>query len=276
MFNKYKLNILFLLANFTFLALFSSASFASNLAKEKRWAEQITDSLMTGEAVWLPDGKNKFLALFTESTKNKTLGAVIVVHGIGVHPNWPDVVLPVRTELPDYGWASLSLQMPVLENGKSAKEYVPLLKEVNGRFDAAVSFLKKKNIHNIVIIAHSMGTTMANNYLTAKPDPAIRGYIAISTPTNPKVVELDNIKRISKIKGLPMLDIYGSLDLDSVLRFAKKRLKAGKKANPNYRQKMLKGADHFYQSQNEQLIKTIRLWLLKNAPGKEVRNAASS
>lgn len=265
-----KLNPLFLLLNITFLSIFSSFCLASDLAKEKRWAEQITDSLMTGEAVWLQAGKTKFLSLFTESAKPKTVGAVILVHGIGVHPNWPDVIYPLRTELPEYGWASLSLQMPILENDKIAKDYVPLLKEVNGRFDAAVQLLKSKNIQNIVIIAHSLGTTMANYYLISKPDKTIRAYIAISSSTNPSIAELNNIKKIAKIKNLPVLDIYGSQDLDSVVRFAKKRLTTGKKVNPRYKQIQLKGADHFYQSSNPQLIKTIRLWLLKNALGTEI------
>lgn len=261
-----------LLLNSAFLLIFSHSLLASNLAKEKRWADQIVDSIMTGEAIWLEDGKNKFLALFTESTTTKTEGALIVVHGIGVHPNWPDVILPTRTELPDHGWATLSIQMPVLGNDKASKDYIPLLKEVNSRFNAAVQFLKQKNIQNIVIAAHSMGTTMANQYLTTKPDSTVRAYIAISMPNEPKSKELNNVKKLGEIKNIPVLDIYGSQDLDSVLRFSKKRLKAGQKANPKYKQVMIKGADHFYQSNNAQLTKIIRLWLLKNAPSKEILN----
>ncbi len=261
-----------LLLNILFLVIFSQVTLASDLAKEKRWADQIVDSLMTGEAVWLNDGKNKFLGLFTESTKPKTQGAIIVVHGIGVHPNWPDVILPVRTEFPDYGWATLSIQMPILGNDKTVKDYIPLLKEVNGRIDAAVQFLKKKNIQNIVIAAHSLGTTMANQYLISKPDLAIRAYIAISMPNNPKSKELNNIKKLAQIKNIPVLDIYGSQDLDSVLRFARNRFIAGQKANPKYKQILIQGADHFYISKTEQLIKTMRLWLLENAPGKEIKS----
>ncbi len=266
-----KYNYLFLMINIVFLMVFSHFTAASDLAKEKRWADQIVDGLMVGEAVWLEDGKNKFLGLLTESPLPKTQGALIVVHGIGVHPNWPDVIHPVRAELPEYGWATLSIQMPILENGKTAKEYIPLLKEVNGRFNAAVQFLKNKNIQNIVIVAHSLGTTMANQYLTTKSDPAIRGYIAISMPDNPKIKEFNNVKKLSQIKTIPLLDIYGSQDLDPVLRFAKNRLIAGKKANQHYKQIKIEGADHFYRSKSEQLVKIIRLWLLKNAPGKEIQ-----
>jgi len=272
MFNSKIHNYMILLLNTLFLLLFSQSLLASDFAKEKRWADQIVDSIMTGEAVWLKDGKNKFLSLFTESTTGKTKGALIVVHGIGVHPNWPDVIQPIRTELPEHGWATLSIQMPILGNDKTSTDYIPLLKEVNSRFNAAVQFLKKKNIRNIVITAHSMGTTMANQYLTTKPNPAIRAYIAISMPNDPKSKEFNNVKKLSQIKAIPVLDIYGNQDLDSVLRFTKKRFVAGKKANPRYKQVMIKGADHFYQSKSNQLVKIIRLWLLKNAPGKEMKN----
>ena len=263
---------LFLFVNICFLSIYSQFSFATDMAKEKRWADQIVDSLMIGDAVWLESGKNKFLSLFTESNKAKTVGAVIMVHGIGVHPNWPDVVLPIRSELPEHGWATLSIQMPILENGKTSIDYIPLLSEVNGRFAAAVNYLKNKNIKNIVIVAHSLGTTMANKYLLSKPDQTIRAYVSISSSSHPDKPELDNVKKLSKISFIPVLDIYGNQDLDSVIHFSKARLVAGTKNNKNYKQVMIKGADHFYQSKNEQLIKTIRLWLLKAAPGKEIKN----
>lgn len=269
--NIKNINSLLLLINFTFFLFLSSSIQASDLAKEKRWSEQIVDSLMTGEAVSLNDGKNKFLGLFAESTAVKTQGAMIVVHGIGVHPNWPDVILPIRSEFPEHGWATLSIQMPVLENDKGAKDYLPLFKEVNARFDAAVQFLKTKGFKNIVIVAHSLGAAMANQYLSAKPDSTVRAYVAISMSNDPKIVEFNNVKRMSQITTIPVLDIYGSQDLDSVMRFAKERGLAGKKANKNYKQIMLKGADHFYVSKSEPLLKIIRLWLLKNAAGKEIQ-----
>lgn len=258
-------NPLFLLLNIVVFIIYSSFSHASDLAKEKRWADQIVDSLMTGDAVWLEDGKNKVLALFADSTAPKAQGAMIVVHGIGVHPNWPDVILPIRSEFPEHGWATLSIQMPILENDKTSKDYLPLFKEVNSRFDVAVQFLKKKGFKNIVIAAHSLGAAMTNQYLSSKPDSRVRAYVGISMSNNPKLAELNSVKRMSQIQKIPVLDIYGSQDLDSVLRFAKDRELAGKKSNKKYKQVMIKGADHFYVSKNEQLIKTIRLWLVRNA-----------
>ena len=262
---------LFLLLNLSFFISFAPLSQASDMAKEKRWSEQIVDSLLVGDAVWLNDGKSKFLALFADNTTPKAQGAMIVVHGIGVHPNWPDVILPIRSEFPDHGWATLSIQMPILGNDKSEKDYIPLFKEVDARLKAAVNFLKKKSFKNIAIVAHSLGATMSNQYLSAKPDSTVRAYVAISMSNNPKVKEFNNVKKLSQIKNIPVLDIFGSQDLDSVMKYAKARAQAGKKANKRYSQKKINGADHFYQSKNEPLIRTIRLWLKKNAAGKEIK-----
>ncbi len=39
---------------------------------------------------------------------------VLINHGRGFHPDWVDTVQPLRVGLVDYGWNTLSIQMPVL------------------------------------------------------------------------------------------------------------------------------------------------------------------
>ena len=75
---------------------------ASDLDKEKRWADQIVDSLIDGEAEYLKAGDVEFLAIYTEA-EEPTGRAALVLHGIGVHPNWSQVVYPLRTGLPSLG-----------------------------------------------------------------------------------------------------------------------------------------------------------------------------
>jgi len=52
---------------FLALLLSNTAVFASDLEKEKRWAEQISDSLLDGEAIELNDGTSDFLALYARA-----------------------------------------------------------------------------------------------------------------------------------------------------------------------------------------------------------------
>jgi hypothetical protein len=41
----------------------SVSSFASDVEKERRWADQIVDSLIDGDAVWLSAGDHEFLGI---------------------------------------------------------------------------------------------------------------------------------------------------------------------------------------------------------------------
>lgn len=253
-------------------SLLLSTSYASDTAKEKRWADQIVDSIMVGDAEWLKVGKSKILSIYTENTTEKAVGGAIVLHGSGVHPNWDQVVRPLRSQLPDYGWSTLSLQLPVLGNEAEYKEYIPLFKDVAPRIKAGVDFLKAKGIKNIVIVAHSLGSSMAALYMATKADPGIRAFVAIGVSgemhKDNKVGYLSSLKTIK----VPVLDIYGSNDLEQVLKSEKSKRKVARKAgNKNYTQVKIAGANHFFDNKDDVLIKRVRGWLKKNAAGTEVK-----
>ena len=251
------------------ISLFGTLSHGSDVAKEKRWAAQISDSLLVGEPVWL-EGKSRFLGIYTPSQAAKTQGAAILLHGIGAHPDWPEVINPLRSELPDHGWATLSIQMPILANDAKIADYAPLFDEVPGRIKAAIAYLKKKNIRNVVIIAHSLGTAMASRYLATTPKSPIRAYVAISMVENKPEV-MSNLASLKKIR-LPLLDIYGSRDQDNVLRTARMRKQiAARIKNNGYTQIKIEGADHFFTGHEAQLVKRIRGWLQRHAAGTEIR-----
>ena len=96
----------------------------SDTAKESRWAEQVIDGLLDGDEVWLiDDSGHEFLGILTEGDRSSGR-AVVLLHGIGVHPNWPDVIYPLRAGLLEQNITTLSLQMPILENEADEREYV--------------------------------------------------------------------------------------------------------------------------------------------------------
>jgi len=246
---------------FIVLGLNSPVLLASDLAKEKRWADQLVDGIIVGDAVWLESGGNKFLGIYTENDTDVAKGAVLLLHGSGVHPNWSDVIQPLRSELPNHGWATLSIQMPILANDAKYSEYAPLIKDVPARINAAIDYLNNKFYKNVVIVAHSLGSTMANSYLS-KSSKRVRAYVAIGMgASNDAPDELNNLKYLRNIT-LPTLDLYGSQDLDSVLDSVKQRRQAARKAeNKNYRQLEVSGANHFFNGQEEELIRQVKSWL---------------
>ncbi len=240
---------------------------ATDAAKEKRWADQIVDALIDGEAVWLEAGGHRFLGIWTEAETGKVEGGVILVHGMGVHPDWPDVIHPLRVALPQHGWATLSIQMPVLPNEAKVEDYAPVWKEVAPRLKAAVAFLRKQNIENIAVVAHSLGASMAASFLAAQPRSGVAAFVAIGMTDITATPEMSSARALEKIR-IPVLDLYGGNDLDAVRKSAPARAAAARRAgNDKYAQRRVPGADHFFAGMEETLVRQVRTWLKANAPG---------
>lgn len=239
---------------FLLFSLISSAALASDRDKEKRWAEQITDSLLDGEAVYLSDGKADFLAIDTQADEPKDV-AIIVIHGVGIHPDWSTIIQPLRVQLSEEGWSTLSLQMPILSNDASMEDYKPLIKEASPRIDAGIRYLAKAGAKKVVIIAHSLGSVMASHYLSEKKNyqedkskMPIIAFIGIG-------MAAETAEYLKKI-DLPILDLYGEKDLPAVLASVDLRMKAAGK-NDKYKQLKVPNADHFFEGQDGDLLKAV-------------------
>ncbi len=246
---------------FATIIIISFNSLASDLAKEKRWADQVVDAIIDGEAIWLDDGTSKFLGIYTEADNDKSR-AVIVMHGTGIHPNWQQVVQPLRVGLIEHDWHTLSIQMPILPNEAEYHEYAPLYDEVAPRINAAISHLRNNGIKTIVLIGHSQGATMTAYYLsTSKPE--VNGFVAIGMGTLAEDPRMDSVKALEMIKT-PVLDIYGDDDLEGVIKSVQARAEAaGKAGNQDYTQVEVAASNHFFDGTEEALIEAIAAWLEK-------------
>ncbi len=233
---------------------------ASDLAKEKRWAEQVVETILDGEAVWLNDGVSDFLGIYTEAEENKGR-AVIVMHGTGIHPDWQQVIQPLRVGLTEHNWNTLSIQMPILANDAEYLEYAPLYDEVAPRIEAAIRYLKDSGSKDIVLIGHSQGSAMTAYYLsTSKQD--VKGFVAIGIAAFAEDARMNCIKSLEKIH-VPVLDLYGNEDLDNIMASVKSRAGAAKKAgNKNYTQIEITG-NHFSDDNEDVLVETVAEWLEK-------------
>lgn len=258
------LNLFIIFVFSSILTLTSMDIYASDKAKEKRWAEQIADSLLDGEMVTLKAGDEEFSGIFTESVDGNNSKAVILMHGTGAHPDWPEVIHPLRVGLTERKWSTLSIQLPILANDARHEEYGPLFKDVAPRIQAATDYLLAQGAQTIVLVSHSLGAAMATHYLATVKNIHIKGIAAIGVSDMKMEPDVDVIKAISGIQ-LPYLDLYGSRDLDEVLRSAPARKKASLKANnKDYQQKSIEGADHFFAGHDETLVRTVYGWLKRH------------
>jgi pimeloyl-ACP methyl ester carboxylesterase len=259
------------------LMLLTGTGNASDIAKEQRWAEQLKDQLTVGEPLQLTADQQEFFAIYTPAEGKIQRGGVILLHGLGAHPDWPDVISPLRTSLPESGWATLSIQLPVWPNGVDFKDFPPLFPEANARISAAIRHLQQQGLLNIVLVGHSLGAAMGAHFLAEKApgSDAIRAFVGIGMNQAPGTVA-HTPDALAKIK-LPVLDLYGALDLPGVLGSTKARAFAASQANnADYQQVAIAGADHFFHGLDATLIRRVSGWLTKVAPSTELKNGAST
>ena len=239
-----------LLSLFLLLIAAALAQAQPDYAREKRWADEITPGLVVGDAVYLAQKSgHHFLAIYTEAARPRA--AVIIVHGVGVHPDWA-LIGALRSRLADQGYTTLSVQMPVLAATAKGEEYLPLFPDAAARLQAAVAFLKAKGHRKIALAAHSMGSRMSNFFLTGTPDNGIDAWVSIG-------ISSGEFTEPGKLRA-PVLDIYGERDFPQVLKQAEARAAVLKKLKGSA-QIEVAGADHYFTGHEEELARQVKQFL---------------
>ena len=220
-------------------------AFAQDYAREKRWADEILPTLMVGDSVWLQQKNgHRFLGLYTEPKNPR--GALVIAHGRGWSPDF-ELYGSLRTMLAERGYATLSIQMPVLPSTAKIGDYIPLYPDARERFQVALNFLKMKGQRNIAIVSHSLGATMANQYLIRTEDDTVKAWVYIGI--------INGLEEMFRIK-IPVLDVYGSDDWTVTMWGAPEREKQIR-LNPGSAQVMVPGAKHFFEGREDDLIKIV-------------------
>lgn len=229
------------------LLLVSQLSFAgADYAREKKWADEITPSIMIGDPVYLEQSQgHKFLGILTEA-KDAKLG-IVVIHGIGIHPDW-NMVSTLRAQLAEYDFTTLSIQMPVLANDAKSKEYLALFPDAEERIAIAVAYLKARGYNKIAIVSHSLGSAMSRAYVLKNPSKLV-AWASLGM----QAYDYSGIK-------IPVLDLYGERDLPAVLKTGKKRA-ASLKGNAKSMQVIAPGSDHFYNSHETEMVQEVKRFL---------------
>ncbi len=255
---------------------------ASDLAREKRLADEIVDTIIDGYAVYLKaqvsGSELAFLSIYTEADEAK--GTAIILHGRGFHPDWSDTINPLRVGLAESGWNTLSVQMPVLEKTAKYYDYVPLFDEAVPRINSAIEYAREQleqgdnksdNKGKIVLIAHSCGAHMAMAWVEAKAATgltkgsngftSIDAYIGLGMGATDYKQPMVHPFPLDKL-NIPVLDVYAEMDYPAVLKMAEGRWQQMQTAgNEKSRQVILKNSAHYYKDNGEALTSVIKQWL---------------
>ncbi len=235
------------------------------LEREKQIADKLTKELRAGEAIWLGVGNTEFLGLFTETFLQQRNDAILLLHGMGAHPDWPDVISPLRWELPGYRLPVLSIQLPVLLPDASVSGYGKTTKEAARRIKLAVDYLHEQGFKRVMLVGYSFGAAMGAYYLANKKEHGVSTFIAISILARKFLNPTLNLKFLLEKIHIPMLDIYASNDLEEILKAVPdRRLAAHKSGNTLFNQIEISGSDHTYREQIVDLVNIIVDWIAQH------------
>ncbi len=250
--------VLFLL----FLTLALPAS-ASDLAREKRMADEIIDAIIDGEAVDLPISNKTFLGIYTEAEQEEANGVAIILHGRGFHPDWQDAINPLRVGLTESGWNTLAIQMPVLDKQAKYYDYIPIFPEALPRIESAIKYAREQGNKKIILIAHSCGAHMAMAWVAAEKqaNKKIDAYVGLGMSATDYKQPMLDIFPLDQLK-VPVLDVYAEDDYPAVKNMAEsRRLLMDLAGNKKSKQVVIKDSNHYYVDRGEALTQVVSQWL---------------
>ncbi len=255
-------------------------------------SQSLEKGLLSGKPEWLNDNTAKFFAVYDVDQSGQPKGAVIILHDADSHPDKPEIIRPLRSNLPMHGWATISVQLPYLA---SITDYSNKQSIINQRINSAANYLQSNGINNIVLLGHGTGAMAATAYLSAQHDAPIQAFIAISLGILDQNEKPESISQQLEKITVPILDIFGSNDLDHITNTARSRALAARISSNavtsskqigsykrsaiavssaqkfqgyiSYRQIVIKGASHDFSGTTRLLTKRITGWLERHAKG---------
>lgn len=240
-----------LFAAVLFAALISSTVHAQqpDYEREKRWSDQIVPAILVGDVVWLKQKSgHEFLAIYTQAEKPR--GAVIIGHGRGWNPDF-ELYGALRVKLSEQGYTTLAIQLPVLGPGAKVGDYLPTYPDAEERYALAAKFLQDKGFDKIAIVSHSLGATMANQYLIHANSTPVKAWVFIGI--------INGLEEMFRIK-IPVLDVFGSKDWEITQVGAYERKRQIDKV-PGSEQVIVPDAQHFFEGREEELVKVLVVFL---------------
>ncbi len=255
-----------------------SVAEALDQARERLVATELVERIGGHEALWLNDNSGRFLSLKVEHPEVEKRGGVILLHDMDAHPDWPEVISPLRYGLPKSGWPTVSVQLPLLSNDVvvSAINQQKVIDQATARIVAAVEYFTGIGIYNIVLMGHGLGATAISHFLSGELAPRhavyIKAFIAIRFRIHEGLATTYLPRKLLQLKtALPILDILGSRESDDTQQHARERKAVAIRAQrSHYRQERVGSANNNFWAAEGWLLSRIGSWLRLNAAGAEV------
>ena len=252
----------------------SPANAEATLA-EQRLSQELTAAVTEGSILHLGEGRESFLAIFSNSQTRKSRGGIILLHDVNGHADWPDVIAPLRRRMTQYGWNTLSIQLPqareitqALKRPPAANDsaFTAMEQEIDRRIQAAIAYCHDQKIVNIVLLGHQFGAIMASRFAAkyTSQENSINALVAISLFS--PVMESDIFLNQDTLKEIhtAFLEVTPNQSSLFTLDIARKREAFMKRSgHDKYRQIHIIGADYTFSGAEITLASRIEGWLAR-------------
>lgn len=239
------------------------SAWASDYAREARFAQEVQAQLVVGEAVQISHPANSAYRLFfgllaeTAQTKaDKQLPAIVLAHGVGTHPD-DGLTGELRKILHDLGYTTLAIQMPIGAKEAAIDDYFPkLFPEAGARLNSAAQWLTARGYARTVLVSHTMGSWMANvHFDQAHASSPYKAWVCISLT--------GGYSFATRNYPFPVLDLYGENDIKMAVSSAWRRAGLLKLAAAGSQQVMISGADEQWRGKQAAAAQAIDQFLKK-------------
>lgn len=225
-------------------------------------AQAMNNTQRGEEVVILGEGDNGFLGLRLQQRTATPQGAVLILHDQGHNPDWPDLLQQARNYLPDVGWNTLSIALPLVGGYASDAE------ATLDRIALGLQRLNQEGQFNLVILGYGEGAYWAARYLSERltPDQDIGFGLMM---VNAKTIEPDLPDLIGNL-NIPILD-WVSEDSPAALRAADNRRAAAQRNRlERFTQIRDPGQASFYnQATPNRTTRRLWGWLRTRMAGRE-------
>ena len=233
--------------------------------KEQSVADKLSRELEYGQVIWLDVANGReFPGIFTRAVPEHDGSiAIILIHGMGGHPDWPEVISPLRYSLAGTGWSTLSIQMPVLPPEIPLADYGKTLDESQKRISSAIQYLEDYGYEKVVLVGYGFGAATAAHFLASGNTHEVYAFAGISMLARKYLEPAMNLYDYLEKLTLPVLDVYGSEDLKTITSTSdQRRLAARRNGNSNgFQQIVIWDADHYFTSHDQELFIRVNGWL---------------
>ena len=266
----------FILSVCVFLSICPLVLSASHSFEEEQLAQDFSNK-NPKSVVWLEHSDHRSVANFRPEISPYQRGVAILLHDLEQNLNSAGLIHAIAATLPEYGWATLSLQLPAINENEKKLDFGAYSAELNKRIIAAFTWATKLNPTNTIIVAHGTSAIAVLQQLGKQEISGLAAAVLLSAGSN----QIENFKvEFEQLAATRthILDLYSANDNPILVQQAKDRKQSAQLAGLFrrarsathtqtrqkpliYYQKSEFGADHHFHNLETKVAKTIVGWL---------------